>query len=121
MPPRFMITLTSPDDPVSTELCALEGLSDQTPGTWANWEPTAPSQAIFGVQREIADLATTAASLPDLFPQLASSGTHRPEEHLLEWFIGEESLTVDFTFVIALMGRDVLLSGASGRIALVGT
>lgn len=115
--------LMSPSSPGEhPQFPVLEGLSDQTPGVWAYWEhPTeANSQAIFGVQRDIAELAEFANKLPDIIRSTAEAPTTRPDESLVEWYIADQPLAVDLTLVLAVLGRDLRLIGVDGRLALEG-
>ena len=109
--------------PRPERLPVLEGLSEQTSGEWASWEaPATPgtSSAVVGVQRGIADLSQFALRLPDVIQLSHAGGAARNDESLVELYVGEEPMSVDLTFVVAILGRDLSMIGVQGHLTLEG-
>lgn len=104
---------------------ALTGLSEMTSGEWASWEKSAEGavspQPVLGVQRDVATLSDMAAQLPALIQSSHGNPSARPDEGLVEWYSDDQSTAVDLTIVLAILGRDLDLTGFAGSIALEGT
>lgn len=127
MPLRIRLTAGADDatrSPSRRDFAVLEGLSDQTSGEWASWEPReegASSQPVLGVQRDVASLLEVAARLPSLIASSAEpEALARRDESLVEWFAGDQTTSVDLTIVLAVLGVHLSVGNFSGHVSLEG-